>query len=177
MPRVFLSVASITYNKRNSTCAYAAMTAHGSNSFQLISSPQLQAVRVVTLGTIQQYWLTQVTGWTQNRPKPNYSHYSSTWSQWIIHTHIYNIDECLTVHRRWYEDSKTKSMLHNGLLDLMNRSTCFGHYYAHRQELATIQMAPACGTSPLLRQIAGLVHGCRFLERLICVQSVYKWYS
>ena len=31
-------------------------------------------------------------------------------------------------------------MLHNGLLDLMNRSTCFGHYCAHHQELATIQM-------------------------------------
>ena len=26
-------------------------------------------------------------------------------------------DECLTVHRRWHEDSKTNSMLHNGLLD------------------------------------------------------------
>ena len=42
-----------------------------------------------------------------------------------------------------YEESKTNSMLHNGLLDLMNRSTCFGQYYAHHQELATIQMAPA----------------------------------
>ena len=41
-----------------------------------------------------------------------------------------------------YEESETNSMLHNGLLDLMNRSTCFGHYYAHRQELATIQMVP-----------------------------------
>ena len=48
-------------------------------------------------------------------------------------------DECLTVHRR-HEESKTNSMLHNGLLDLMNRSTCFGRYYAHHQELATIQM-------------------------------------
>ena len=48
------------------------------------------------------------------------------------------------------------------LLKLMNRSTCFGHYYARRQELATIRMAPACGTSPWLWQVAGLVHGCRF---------------
>ena len=56
-------------------------------------------------------------------------------------------------------------MLHNGLLDLMNRSTCFGHYYAHRQEVATIQMASAYGSSPWLWQVAGLVHGCRFLER------------
>ena len=64
---------------------------------------------------------------------------------------------------RWrFEDSKTNSMLHNGLLDLMNRSTCFGHYYAHRQELATIQMVSAFGSSPWLRQVAGLVPGCRF---------------
>ena len=35
-------------------------------------------------------------------------------------------------------------MLHNGLLKLMIRSTCFGNYYAHYRELATIQMAPAC---------------------------------
>ena len=64
-----------------------------------------------------------------------------------------------------YEKSKTNSMLHNGLLDLMNRSTCFGHYYAHRQELATIQMVSAYGFSPWLWQVAGLEHGCRFLER------------
>ena len=48
------------------------------------------------------------------------------------------------------------------LLNLMNRSTCFGHYYAHRQEPATIQKAPARGTSPWLWEVAGLVHGCRF---------------
>ena len=53
-------------------------------------------------------------------------------------------------------------MLHNGLLNLVNRSTCFGHCYAHHQELATIQMAPACSTSPQLRQLAALVHVCRF---------------
>jgi hypothetical protein len=44
----------------------------------------------------------------------------------------------------------------------MIRSTCFGHYYAHHQELATIEMAPARGTSPSLWQVAGLVHGYRF---------------
>ena len=36
----------------------------------------------------------------------------------------------------------------------MNRSTCFGHYYAHRQELATIQMVSAYGSSPWLWQVA-----------------------
>ena len=65
----------------------------------------------------------------------------------------------------WLGENKTNSMLHNGLFDLMNRSTCFGHYYVHRQELATIQMVSAYGSSPWLWQVAGLVHGCRFLER------------
>ena len=65
----------------------------------------------------------------------------------------------------WFGENKTNSMLHSGLLDLMNRSTCFGHYYAHHQELATIQMVTAYGSSPWLWQVAGLVHGCRFLKR------------
>ena len=31
-------------------------------------------------------------------------------------------------------------------IELMIRSTCFGHYYAHHQEFETIQMFTACGT-------------------------------
>ena len=31
-------------------------------------------------------------------------------------------------------------------IELTIRSTCFGHYYAHHQELETIQMITACGT-------------------------------
>ena len=31
-------------------------------------------------------------------------------------------------------------------VELMIRSTCFGHYYAHHQELETVQMITACGT-------------------------------
>jgi len=30
--------------------------------------------------------------------------------------------------------------------ELMIRPTCFVHYYAHHQELQTIQMFTACGT-------------------------------
>ena len=75
---------------------------------------------------------------------------------------FYKFDECLTVHRRWHEESKINSMLHNGLLDLMNRSTCFRHYCVHHQELTTIQMVSAYGSSRWLWQVAGLVHGCRF---------------
>ena len=29
--------------------------------------------------------------------------------------------------------------------ELMIRSTCFGHYYSHHQELETVQMITACG--------------------------------
>ena len=68
----------------------------------------------------------------------------------------------LTEYRYSHEESKTNSMPHNGFTNLMNRSTCFGHYYVHRQELATTQTAPTCGTSPWLWQVADLVHGCRF---------------
>jgi len=31
-------------------------------------------------------------------------------------------------------------------IELMIRSTCFEHYYAHHQEPETIQMITACGT-------------------------------
>jgi hypothetical protein len=31
-------------------------------------------------------------------------------------------------------------------VELMIHSTCFGQYYAHFQELETIQMVTACGT-------------------------------
>jgi len=31
-------------------------------------------------------------------------------------------------------------------IELINSSICFGHYYAHLQELETIQMFTACGT-------------------------------
>jgi len=31
-------------------------------------------------------------------------------------------------------------------IELTIRSTCFWHYYAHHQELETIQMITACGT-------------------------------
>ena len=64
------------------------------------------------------------------------------------------------------------------LLNIMNRSTCFGHYYAHRQELATIQTAPVCGTSQWLWLVAGPVHGCRFERpvrgRLVLLSSYHR---
>ena len=63
-------------------------------------------------------WFSSVrhdTGKILNRPQYRLIHFPGN------HSSLF--DECLTVHRRWHEESKTKSMLHNGLLDLMNRST------------------------------------------------------
>jgi len=31
-------------------------------------------------------------------------------------------------------------------IELINHSTCFGHYYAHHQELETMEVITACGT-------------------------------
>jgi hypothetical protein len=80
MPRVFLSAASITYLKRNSKCACAAMTVHGSNSFQFISSPQLQAVP-----SCQAEHETAVLPSSKQRDRQTtgpgrISHYSKNWS-------------------------------------------------------------------------------------------------
>ena len=78
---------------------------------------------------------------------------------------MYVLKSILYLTNEIYGENKTNSMLHNVLLELMNRSTCFGHYYAHRQELATVQMVSAYGSSPQLWQVAGLVHGCRLQSR------------
>jgi hypothetical protein len=41
------------------------------------------------------------------------------------------------------------------------RSTCFGHYYAHHQELETIQMVPAYGISPTaMHHLTYVMAGC-----------------
>jgi hypothetical protein len=40
-----------------------------------------------------------------------------------------------------YDDMKretTNWMLHNGFIELVNRSACFGHYYIHHQEPETM---------------------------------------
>ena len=51
-----------------------------------------------------------------------------------------------------FDDMKKKIQLDatQWFIELIIRSTCFGHYYAHNQELETIQMFTACGTQPLL---------------------------
>jgi hypothetical protein len=44
------------------------------------------------------------------------------------------------------------------IADLIARSTCFGHHYAHQQELESIiQVAAACGIWYFGFQVVGLV--------------------
>ena len=45
-------------------------------------------------------------------------------------------------------DMKRENILNAAqwFIELMIRSTCFGGYYAHHQELEIIQMTTACGT-------------------------------
>ena len=50
---------------------------------------------------------------------------------------------------------------------LIVRSTCFGHHYAHHQELKSImRVVAACGTWCFGLQVVGLVWSCR-----LCVRS------
>jgi hypothetical protein len=50
------------------------------------------------------------------------------------------------------DDMKKKIQLDatQWFIELTIRSTGFGHYYAHHQELEAIQIFIACGTEPLL---------------------------
>ena len=50
------------------------------------------------------------------------------------------------------EDMKRENQLDatQWFIKLMIRSTCFGNYYAHHQELETIQTITACDTQPWL---------------------------
>ena len=43
------------------------------------------------------------------------------------------------------------------IADLIACSTCFGHHYAHHQELKSIIVVAACGISCCGFQVAGLV--------------------
>ena len=57
-------------------------------------------------------------------------------------------DVTLTVHHRLYVKIKCQLDATDGffIADLIACSTCFGHHYAHRQELKSIiQVVSACG--------------------------------
>jgi len=52
------------------------------------------------------------------------------------------------------------------IADLIACSTCFGHHYAHHQELESIiQVVAACGIWCFGFQFVGMVWGCRLCVR------------
>jgi hypothetical protein len=52
-----------------------------------------------------------------------------------------------------YEESKTSLMLHNGLLNLMIRSTRFGHYYAPSSGACDCTDGPSVLQHPSTRKL------------------------
>jgi len=58
-------------------------------------------------------------------------------------------------------------------------STCFGHHYAHHQELKSlIKMVAACGTWCFGLQVVGLVWSCRLCVRFAgCCNIPQRLYS
>jgi len=66
----------------------------------------------------------------------------------------------LTVHRRLYVEIKCQLDTTDGffIADLIACSTCFGHHYAHHQELKSIiQVVAACGIWCFGFQVVGMV--------------------
>ena len=63
----------------------------------------------------------------------------------MSHLSVWKLFDCMMLSMN---DVKRESHLDatQWFMELMSRSTCFRHYYAHHQELETIQMITACGT-------------------------------
>jgi len=54
-------------------------------------------------------------------------------------------DVILTVHRRLYVEIKCQlDATEDSIADLIAVSTCFGHHYAHHQELKSVIQCPVC---------------------------------
>jgi len=67
-------------------------------------------------------------------------------------------DVILTVHRRYYVEIKCQlDATEVFIADLTACLTCFGHHYAHHQELKSYTVVAACGISCCGFQVAGLV--------------------
>ena len=65
---------------------------------------------------------------------------------------IYKLDVCLSVHRCICVQKKNQLYATEWFIALIIRSTCFGHFYAHHQELETI-----CVLLPPMVRIAWLL--------------------
>jgi hypothetical protein len=68
---------------------------------------------------------------------------------------LWVLDVCLSVHRCICVEKKTQLDVTECFIALMIRSKCFGHFYAHHQELETICVL----LSPMVCD--ALVAGCR----------------
>jgi len=63
----------------------------------------------------------------------------SEWGLKTLNKKYYKFDVILTVHRRLYVEIKCQlDATEVFIVDLIASSTCFGHHYAHHQELKSI---------------------------------------
>ena len=77
------------------------------------------------------------------------------------------LDVYLSVHRCIYVEKKNQLDATEWFIVLITRSTCFGHFYAHHQELETIcVLLPPIVCSAWLLVVRGQVQGSR-----VCVQE------
>ena len=94
--------------------------------------------------------------------------YTLNSSEFVSDKHIVKFDVCLSVHRCICVEKKYQLDVTEGFIALMIRSTCFGHFYAHRQELETIcELLPPMVCSACLLVVGGQVHeaGCESRKR------------
>ena len=59
------------------------------------------------------------------------------WQPVNLYASSYKLDVCLSVHRCICVEKKTQLDVTEYFIALMTCSTCFGHFYAHHQELET----------------------------------------
>ena len=66
---------------------------------------------------------------------------------------------CLSVHRCICVEKKNQLDVTEGFIALMIRSTCFGHFYAHHQDLETICVITVYGVQCVVAGCRGSVAG------------------
>ena len=75
---------------------------------------------------------------------------------------VCHLDVCLSVHRCICVEKKNQLYLNECFIALMIHSTCFGHFYAHHQELETVcVLLPSMVGSVWLLVVGGQVRGSR----------------
>ena len=110
------------------------------------------------------------------------------WSSGLLTLHISPVltlkkdlrkfEVILTVHRRYYVEIKCQLDATDDIFaDFIARSTCFGQFYAHHQELESIiQMVAACGIWCFGFQVVGMVWCWRLCVRFAgCCFTALFW--